>query len=58
MSQENVEAVRRGYEHLRQTGEFPWELIDPAVEVHDPPIGPDSQGLSRTRGNAHRPCER
>jgi ketosteroid isomerase-like protein len=43
MSQENVNAVRRGYEHLRQTGEFPWELIDPAVEVHDPPIGPDSQ---------------
>ena len=43
MSQENVELVRRGYEHLTQTGEFPWELIDPAVEVHDPPTGPDSQ---------------
>jgi ketosteroid isomerase-like protein len=43
MSQENVEVVRRGYEHLSQTGEFPWELIDAAVEVHDPPIGPDSQ---------------
>ena len=43
MSNDNVEAVRRGYEHLSQTGEFPWELIDPAVAVHDPPAGPDSR---------------
>jgi hypothetical protein len=33
MSQENVEKCRRGYEHLSRTGEFPWELIDPEVEV-------------------------
>src|SRR6478609_5257591 len=43
MSQENVEIVRRGYEHLSRTGEFLWELIDLDVEVHDPPIGPDSR---------------
>ena len=28
MSEENVEVVRRGYAHLRHTGELPWELID------------------------------
>ena len=43
MSQENVEIVRRGYEHLSRTGELLWELIDPEIEVHDPPIGPDSR---------------
>ncbi len=43
MSQQNVETVRRGYECLSRTGEFPWELIDPEVEVHDPPLGPDSE---------------
>jgi uncharacterized protein len=43
MSQENVEIVRRGYEHLARTGEYPWELMDPEIEVHDPPVGPDSQ---------------
>jgi len=43
MSQENVEIVRRGYEHLRRTGELLWELIDQEISVHDPPIGPDSR---------------
>jgi ketosteroid isomerase-like protein len=43
MSQENVEVVRRGYEHLRRTGELLWELIDQEISVHDPPIGPDSR---------------
>ena len=43
MSEENVEIVRRGYEHLSRTGEFLWDLIDPEIEVHDPPIGPDSR---------------
>jgi ketosteroid isomerase-like protein len=43
MSEENVDIVRRGYEHWSRTGELLWELIDPEVEVHDPPIGPDSK---------------
>src|SRR6476619_7522032 len=43
MSQENVEIVRSGYEHLSRTGELPWELIDEEIVVHDPPIGPDSR---------------
>jgi ketosteroid isomerase-like protein len=43
MSQENVEILRQGYEHLTRTGEFRFDLIDPEVEVHDPPTGPDSK---------------
>ena len=43
MSEENVEIVRSGYEHLSRTGELPWELIDEEIAVHDPPIGPDSR---------------
>jgi ketosteroid isomerase-like protein len=42
MSEDNVEILRRGYECLRNTGELRWEDIDPDVEVHDPPLGPDS----------------
>jgi ketosteroid isomerase-like protein len=37
MSQENVEVVRRGFEHLTATGEPLWEVLDPHVEwVIDP----------------------
>ena len=43
MSQKNVEIVRRGYEQMSKTGELVWELIDPEIEVHDPPVGPDSR---------------
>ena len=43
MSQENVETVRRAYDHLSQVGDFPWDLIDPEVEVHDPPSLPDGE---------------
>jgi ketosteroid isomerase-like protein len=35
MSQENVEVVRRGFEHLMRTGEPPWHAIDPNVQVRD-----------------------
>ena len=43
MSQENVEIVRRSYDHLSRTGDFLWDLIDPKVEVHDPPSLPDAE---------------
>jgi ketosteroid isomerase-like protein len=43
MSKQNVQIARRAYEHLERTGEFLWDVIDPEVEVHDPPLGPDSQ---------------
>ena len=37
MSQENVEIVRRSFEHQSATGEPLWELLDPEVEwVIDP----------------------
>ena len=47
MSQENVEVVRRGYEHLSRTGEFLWELIDAhdrqvVVRVHQTATGSQS----------------
>jgi ketosteroid isomerase-like protein len=35
MSQENVEIVRRGFEHFLATGEPAWETLDEEVEVHD-----------------------
>jgi ketosteroid isomerase-like protein len=46
MSQENVEIVRRGFEHFMATGEPPWELFDEEVEVydHDTPDQGDYQG--------------
>jgi ketosteroid isomerase-like protein len=38
MSQENVEVVRRFLEHWNETGDFPWDLVDPdVVYVIDPP---------------------
>jgi len=43
MSRENVEIVRRGYEEMSRSGEFPWAFIDPEVEVHDPPLTPDAR---------------
>ena len=43
MSSEDVEIVRRTYDHLSRTGDFPWDLIDPKVEVHDPPSLPDAE---------------
>jgi uncharacterized protein len=43
MSEENVEITRRGYENLSRTGEFSWELIDPEIEIHDPPLTPDAR---------------
>ena len=35
MSQENVEVVQRGLEHLMATGEPLWEGFDEDVRVHD-----------------------
>jgi ketosteroid isomerase-like protein len=38
MSQENVELVRAVFSHYNETGDLPWELIDPEiVYVIDPP---------------------
>jgi ketosteroid isomerase-like protein len=41
MSQENVDWVRRSYEHFARTGEPHLDRIDPAVEVYDHDI-PDA----------------
>ena len=35
MSQENVEIVRRIWEHVKQTDEPDWSLVDPDIEIHD-----------------------
>ena len=35
MSQENVELIQRGFEHVMATGEAPTHLLDPEIEVHD-----------------------
>jgi len=35
VSEENVEIVRRGFEHFLATGEIPWDLFDENVEIHD-----------------------
>jgi ketosteroid isomerase-like protein len=35
MSQENVEAVRRGFEHFAQTGEPIWEEMSDQLVIHD-----------------------
>jgi ketosteroid isomerase-like protein len=35
MSQDNVEAIRRGYEHFRATGEPIWEDMAETLEVRD-----------------------
>lgn len=35
MSQENVEIIRRGMEYFKRTGEWLWEVIDPAIEIYD-----------------------
>jgi ketosteroid isomerase-like protein len=35
MSQENIDLVRRGYEHFAATGSPAWELLGDEVEVHD-----------------------
>ena len=43
MSRDNVEIVRRTYDHLSRVGDFPWDLIDSKVAVHDPPSLPDSE---------------
>ena len=44
MSQQNVELVRAGYE-LWNRGDVDGfiELLDPDVEIHDPPEAPDAQ---------------
>ena len=46
MSQENVEIMRRGFDHFMATGEPPWEIIDEEVEVydHDTPDQDDYRG--------------
>jgi len=41
MSQENVDTVRRAFEHFASTGEPAWETLHPEVEVHDHDI-PDA----------------
>ena len=54
MSQENVEVVRRGFEHFLATGEPLWETLDEEVVIRDHDI-PDSHdyvgysGLARWR---------
>jgi len=54
MSQENVEIVRRGFEHFMATGEPLWETLDEEIVVRDQHI-PDSgdyrgyAGLARWR---------
>jgi ketosteroid isomerase-like protein len=35
MSQENVELAQRILGHFVATGEVPWHLADPEIEVHD-----------------------
>ncbi|MCW3057147.1 MAG: hypothetical protein JWO21_1116 [Solirubrobacterales bacterium] len=35
MSQENVELAQRILGHFVATGEVPWDLADPEIEVHD-----------------------
>jgi ketosteroid isomerase-like protein len=35
MSQENVEALRRGYEHFAQTGEPIWDEMSPQLLIRD-----------------------
>jgi ketosteroid isomerase-like protein len=35
MSQENVELAQRVLGHFVATGEVPWHLADPEIEVHD-----------------------
>jgi ketosteroid isomerase-like protein len=38
MSQQNIEIAQRFIEHWNQTGDFPWELVDPDIlYVIDPP---------------------
>jgi ketosteroid isomerase-like protein len=41
VSQENVELIRRAFDHFVGTGEHLWDAIDPAVEVYDHDI-PDA----------------
>jgi ketosteroid isomerase-like protein len=35
MSQQNVETVKRRFEHFMATGELPWDLFDQEVAVYD-----------------------
>jgi ketosteroid isomerase-like protein len=35
VSRENVEIIRRSQEHFMRTGDFAWDLMDPAIEIHD-----------------------
>jgi hypothetical protein len=42
MSRENVELVRRGYEHLNQTGELDLRLFDPEVVLDNSNAGFDA----------------
>jgi ketosteroid isomerase-like protein len=46
MSQQNVEILKRRFEHFMATGELPWDLFDQEVEVydHDTPDQGDYQG--------------
>ena len=41
MSQENVERVRRAYEHFTRGGEFDYEFVDPEIEWRGPKEFPD-----------------
>jgi ketosteroid isomerase-like protein len=43
MSAGNVEVVRRSYEQFQETGEIPWEMFDPDIEVRDHDL-PDAIG--------------
>jgi ketosteroid isomerase-like protein len=48
MSEENVEVVKRGFEHFMATGEPHWESFHREVEVHDH----DTMDQGEYRGHA------
>jgi ketosteroid isomerase-like protein len=50
MSQENVEIVRRMYEHFNRTGELNLELYDPAIEWTTAEDEPDHQTYRGLQG--------
>jgi hypothetical protein len=51
MSQENVELVRKGFEHFLATGEPAWDTLHEQVEVYDHDImdGRDYRGHADVR---------
>jgi ketosteroid isomerase-like protein len=50
MSEENVEAVRRGYEHFAQTGEADLSVYSPDVEWHNAAEDPFAEPFHGVEG--------